>query len=217
MVETFILPENTEESGEEMPKVLIATLFSTEPVLIATHRLSPDRLFLLIDEKPTKEQEEGFKVIQDSIGKVIEVKKINVPKLDIVAVCKRCVQLIDDQPEKDTVYVNITAGRKTVALGLLYAAYCRSDKVKKIAYNPEEDKKAVVYLPKLSFKLSESQKKILAYLEEKEFKNLTEFGGKIGLSTAMLYRSLNELKDMDLVELTDDGYKLTDAGKIARM
>lgn len=219
MVEKLITKEEIGNNEvEEVPKVLIATLYNVDPVLLASHRLSPDRLILLIDEKPTKEQENSLELMKKSLGKVIDIKKYKVPKLDIVEVTKRCVELIDMQPDNDIIYVNLTSGRKTVALGLLYAAYCRSDKVKKIAYNPEEDKKLVVYLPKLSFKLTESQKKILEGIECHEFTNLTGFGKKIGLSTAMLYRALNELKDMDFVFVGDDNeWKLTDAGKIARL
>ena len=35
-------------------KVLIATLYNPDPVLLASMRLSPDRLVLLIDKKPDK-------------------------------------------------------------------------------------------------------------------------------------------------------------------
>mgnify|MGYP005854524065 CR=1 FL=1 len=47
-----------------MAKVLIATLYSPEPVLLAANRLGPDRLILLVDQKPDKEQEKSYKLIQ---------------------------------------------------------------------------------------------------------------------------------------------------------
>ena len=99
---------------------------------------------------------------------------------------------------------------------MLFAAYARHDRVKKIAYNPEEDKSAVVYLPRLSFKLSESEKKVLEAIGNDTYENPVELSKKVDLSTAMLYRSIDELKDMDLVT-TEGGLKLTDAGKIARL
>ena len=55
-------------------KVLIATLYSPEPVILATTRLGPERLILLVDKMPNKEQEASVKLIQDSLGKVIDVK-----------------------------------------------------------------------------------------------------------------------------------------------
>ena len=197
-------------------KVLIATLYSHEPVMLATTRLSPDRLILLIDKEPSKEQNDSLKLIQDSLGKVIEIKSVKTEVYDIVKIAEKCVEIIDMQPKDDLIFVNITSGRKTKAIGLLFAAYARHDKVSKIAYNPEEDKTSVIYLPRLSFKLTDSQKKILEELEKNSYNNITELASKIDLSTAMLYRAIDELKDMDLV-IIDDGLKLTDAGKIARL
>ncbi|MDO8563671.1 MAG: CRISPR-associated CARF protein Csa3 [Nanoarchaeota archaeon] len=197
-------------------KVLIATLFSPEPVILATTRLGPERLYLLVNKEPTKEQEASIKLIQDSLGKVIDVKIKKTDTYDIVQIAKDCVDLIDAQPNEDTIYVNITSGRKTQAIGLLFAAYARHDKVKKIAYNPEEDKSSVVYLPRLSFKLTESEKKILDEVGNGKYESVGDLAKKIDLSTAMLYRAIDELKDMDLIS-TEEGIKLTDAGKIARL
>ena len=197
-------------------KVLIATLYNPDPVILAATKLGPDRLILLIDKKPTSEQEESLKIIQNSLGKVLEVKSIKTDVYDIVEVARKCVEIIDMQPKDDSLYVNITSGRKTKAIGLLFAAYARHDRVKKIAYNPEEDQSSVVYLPKLSFKLTESQKKILEYLDEGEYESISDLSKKIDLSNAMLYRAIDELKDMDLIT-TEEGLKLTDAGEIARL
>ena len=206
-----------QEGGNDMgKKVLIATLYSPEPVILATTRLGPERLILLVDKEPSSEQEKGLKIIEDSLGKVIEVKVVKTDVYDIVSIATKCVEVIDLQPKDDSIYINITAGRKTKAIGLLFAAYARHDRVKKIAYNPEEDKSSVVYLPRLSFKLTESEKKILEYIDSGKYENTSELAKKIDLSTAMLYRAIGELKDMDLIT-DDDTLKLTDAGKIARL
>lgn len=205
-----------DQKGDLMgKKVLIATLYSAEPVIFAVTRLGPDRLILLIDKTPNPEQAKSLKLIQDSLGKVIEVKSVKTDVYDIVSVATKCVEVIDMQPDDDRIFVNITSGRKTKAIGLLFAAYARHEKVKKIAYNAD-DKSTVVYLPRLSFRLSESQKKILEYVGEKEFKSIGDLANKVDLSKAMLYRAIDELKDMDLL-FTDDGIRLTDAGKIARL
>jgi len=197
-------------------KVLIATLYSPEPVLLATTRLGPERLILLVDKTPNKDQDKAIKLIQDYLGKVIDVKIVKTDVYDIVEIAKECVKIIDMQPKEDHIFVNITSGRKTKAIGLLFASYARHERVSKIAYNPEEDKNSIVYLPRLSFRLTESQKKILEQLGEGNFDSIGELAKKVDLSTAMLYRALDELKDMDLVT-TESGIKLTDAGKIARL
>ena len=46
--------------------------------------------------------------------------------------------------------------------------------------------------------------------------DLVKLAEKIGISKAMLYRNIDELRSMDLI-ITEDGLELTDAGKIARM
>lgn len=201
-----------------MPKVLIATLYSPDPVLLAANRLGPDRLILLIDQKPDKDQEKSYKLIQESLGRVVDVKKVKTEVYDIVKVAEKGVEIIDMQPKDDEIFVNVTSGRKTKALGLLFAAYARNDRVKKIAYNPEEDKNSVIYLPKLAFKLTESQKKVLETLVEKDYSkmSLTDLADKIGISRAMLYRNVDELREMGYVS-TEDGLILTDAGRIARL
>ncbi|MFH1510814.1 MAG: CRISPR-associated CARF protein Csa3 [Candidatus Woesearchaeota archaeon] len=197
-------------------KVLIATLYSPEPVLLASTRLGPDKLILLIDKHPDKEQEAALKLIQDSLGKVIDVKPVKTDVYDIVKVAAKCVEIIDLENKEDHIFVNITSGRKTKAIGLLFAAYARHERVSKIAYNPEEPGAGVVYLPRLSFHLTESQKKVLECLADKKFDSISDLSKEIELSTAMLYRAIDDLKDMDLIT-TDEGLKLTDAGKIARL
>jgi CRISPR-associated protein Csa3 len=219
-METYIneeLPIITEENKEEMgKKVLIATLFNPEPVLLATTRLGPERIILLVSKETTKEQESSIKLIQDSLGKVIDVKIVKIELYDIAEVAKEVVKIIDLEPDNNEIYVNITSGRKTQAIGVLMASYARHERVKKIAYNPEEDKGSIVYLPRLSFRLTESQKKILDELGKKKYESMSELSNKIDLSTAMLYRAIDELKDMDLVS-AENGIELTDAGKIARL
>src|SRR3989344_9359917 len=89
-------------------KVLIATLYSVEPVMFAVTRLSPDRLVLLIDKSPNKEQEKSLGIIQESLGNVIDVKTIKTEVYDIVKVAEECVKVIDMQPKEDLIYINIT-------------------------------------------------------------------------------------------------------------
>jgi CRISPR-associated protein Csa3 len=206
-------PQNEEIMGK---KVLIATLYNPDPVILASTRLGPDRIILLINKESTKEQETAVKLIQDSLGKVIDVKTVKIDVYDIVEVAKKSVEVIDLQPAEDHIFVNITAGRKTQAIGLLFAAYARHERVSKIAYNPEEDKSSIVYLPRLSFNLTESQKKILEELSKKKYESIADLANKIELSNAMLYRAIDELKNMDLVS-TENGIELTDAGRIARL
>ena len=204
-----------EEVLKEKKKVLIATLYSHEPVMLAITKLSADKVILLVDREITEKQKKSLETIKNAFGKGLDIKADKTHVYDIVEVASKCVKLIDEQDKDDLIYINITSGRKTKAIGLLFAAYARHDHVKKIAYNPEEGDR-VIYLPKLSFKLTESQKKILETVEKNEYKSIVDLADKIELSTAMLYRAIDELRDMDMISIKN-GLALTDAGKIARL
>ena len=194
-------------------KVLIATLYSPDPVLVAANRLGPDRMYLLTDKESSKEQEKSLELLKGSLGRVIDIKEVKTEVYNIVEIARKTVDLIEMQPKDDEIYVNITSGRKTKAIGLLFGAYARISRIKKIMYFPEEKDSEPVLLPKLQFNLNESQKKILETLESGKFDNYVELSEKVDISRAMLYRTIKELEDMGLVE----GVKLTDAGKIARL
>jgi CRISPR locus-related DNA-binding protein len=196
-----------------MAKVLIATVYGPNPVLVAANKLGPDRLILLVDEEPSKEQEKSIDLIKNSLGRVIDVKVVKTAVYDIVDIARKATEIIDMQPKEDTIYVNVTSGRKTKAIGLLFGAYARVSRVKKIAYNPDEKDSSPIYLPKLYFQLTESQKRVLEYIEVGKFTNLMDLSEKVDLSRAMLYRNIKELEEMGMVE----DLKLTDAGKIARL
>ncbi len=201
-----------------MAKVLIATLYNPNPIFVASNRLGPDRLILLLSKNPPKEQKESYKLISESLGRVVDVKKVEIDMYNIVEIAKKAVEIIDMQPKNDDIYVNITGGRKTQALGLLFAAYVRNHVIKGIAYNPEEDKTAVVWLPKLCFKLTDSQRKVMEILikEDTSCCSYTDLAEKVGISRAMFYRNIEELKNQGYLNV-DDGLKVTDAGYISML
>jgi len=198
-------------------RVLIATLYGAEPVLMAIARLGVERVVLLIDFKPDEIQQEALEKIKNSLGKAVRIETLKTSNYDIVEIASKCVELIDLKAKDEEIHINITSGRKTKAIGLLFAAYARHDYVSRISYYPEEQEIAsVVYLPKLSFKLSRSQKMILEALEKGKYKTIKDLSKKVKLSTAMLYRAIDELRDNDFVAV-DGEIKLTDAGRIARL
>ncbi len=196
-----------------MAKVLIATLYNPDPVLLSANKLGPDRLIILIDKEPNLKQEESLELIKKSLGRVIDVKVVRTEVYDIVKIAEKAVEIIDMQPAGDEIFVNITSGRKTKAIGLLFAAYARSSSVKKIVYYPEEKSLDPIYLPKLSYNLTESQKKVLEFLDSGSYKNILDLSKQVDISRPMLYRNIKDLEDMGLIE----DLKLTDAGKIARL
>ena len=77
-----------------------------------------------------------------------------------------------------------------------------------------------MWLPRLSLHLSEKEKMILEKLDTGKFDSIKDLADKLGekntLSTAMVYRAIDALKDMDLL-VTEPKLELTDAGRIARL
>lgn len=196
-----------------MTKILIATLYVFEPIIASATKMSADRLILLIDKNPDKKQLESLEILKKSLGSVMEITTVETEVYDIVKVAKETVKIIDLLSDKDEIYVDITAGRKTKALGLLFGSYARTDRIKKIMYVKEEDK-SIVSLPKLSYSITPGQYKIVHYLHKNSIVSMIDLANKIDISRAMLYKHIKELKDMDVVENTKEGLQLTDYGRI---
>jgi len=196
-----------------MTKILIATLYVFEPIIASATKMSADRLILLIDKKPDKKQLESLEILKKSLGSVMEITTVETEVYDIVKVAQETVKIIDLLSDKDEIYVDITAGRKTNALGLLFGSYARTDRVSKILYVKEEDK-SIVSLPKLSYAITPGQYKIVNYLHKNSIVSMIDLSKEIDISRAMLYKHIKELKGMDVVENTKEGLQLTDYGRI---
>ncbi len=188
---------------------LLSTVYGPDPVFVAANKLGPDKIILFVDSIPDKQQETSVALLKSSLGRVIDIEVVQTAVYDTLEIARIVAEVIEKQ--KDKVYINITSGRKTKALGVLFGAYARSEKVKKIIYYPEEKGLPPVYLPILQFSLTDSQKKVLSQLAQGEVESLTALSEKAEVSRAMLYRNIKELEDKGLVE----NLRLTDAGKMA--
>ena len=218
-MERFINELNgTEEGGKNM-KILISTLFNADPVLLACTKLSPDKLILLVSDEPDETIKKSLELIKNSLGRVLEVSTVKIPQYDIVKIASKVVDTIDSVHLDGDIIINITSGRKTQSMGVLFGAYARSSHVAKIAYYPEGDKKGqVVYLPILSTKLTDSQDRIMIAIKSNKIASHKTIAEATGLSTGMVYRAIDDLIKQGLVEKTEDeGIILTDAGIIARL
>ena len=198
-----------------MARILVTTTYSADSIILAITRLSVDRVYLLIDKKPDQTQASAIELINKTFGSVVEIKERKVELYDFVSIAKTVVDMLDDISRKEEIYVNITPGRKTQAIGVLFGCYARPDYVKKIFYVPESTKEMIT-LPILRFDISPSQKEVLDNIEKIDTpKALAE---EVDTSKAMLYRNIKILYDRGFIEPKDgQGYKLTDAGKIAKL
>jgi CRISPR locus-related DNA-binding protein len=204
-----------EIQNNNMARVLITTTYSSDSIILAITRLSIERVYLLVDKKPEGLQKETIDLINKTFSSVIEIKEKKIELYDFVEVAKTVTDLIDAISRKDEIYINITPARKTQSLGLIFGCYARPKYVKRIFYITEETNDMIT-LPILSFDITDSQKEVLDNIEKIDTsKALAE---EVETSRAMLYRNIKELLDRGFIEPKEkEGYKLTDAGKIARL
>ena len=160
--DTFLEDSNQEGS---MARVLVTTTYSSDSIILAITKLSIERVYLLIDKKPDDTQKATLDNINKTFGSVIEIKEKKIELYDFVDVARAITDLLDVISDKDEVYVNITPGRKTQALGVLFGCYARPIKVKKVFYVPEGTKDMIT-LPIMHFDITDSQKEILDNIEK---------------------------------------------------
>ena len=199
-----------------MVRNLLATIYSYEPIIATATKISAEKLFLLIDNHPDDKQRKSLELIKQSLGSVLDIETIPTDVYDIVQVAQQSVKLIDSFSEKEEIFIDITAGRKTKALGLLFGSYARSDRIKRIFYVREESRK-IINLPKLSYNITSGQTKIINYLLTNNISSMIDFAQKLDISRAMLYKNIKDLKNMDIIEETKEGFQLTDYGRIVAL
>ena len=196
-----------------MAKVLLATIYKFEPIIASATKSGADRLILFVDKEPDERQQRSLDIIKKSLGTVLEITTVAIELPDIFEVAGEAVKVIDLLSDKDEIYVDVSAGRKTKALGLLFGAYARTNRIKRIMYVKEEDK-SIISLPRLSYSVTSGQRKVVMHLLNHEIHSMSQFARKIRLSKAMLYKHIRELKKMDVIEEEKNGLKVTDYGKV---
>jgi CRISPR-associated protein Csa3 len=192
---------------------LISTIYTLEPVIVCVTRLSPSKLILLTEEGAVEKKLRSEQTIEDTFGKIIEIQKKNTSLYDPVRVAQDVAKLIEEEHSQGNhVMINVSGGRKPQAFGALFGAYTRSDMVKRIVYVTEEDN-LIIDFPILSFNISNTKKVILEHIES-GMSSVQDIAIGVGISKGMAYNHLRELKAMGYIK-DEDGYKITDAGKIA--
>ena len=192
---------------------LISTIYALEPVIVCVTRLSPSKLILLTEEDTAEKKLQSENNIEATFGKIIDIEKKITSLYDPVRVAKDVANLIEEEHAKgNNIMINVSGGRKPQAFGALFGAYTRSDMVKRIVYVTEEDN-TIIDFPILGFNISDTKKVILELIQAGT-SNVYELGKGVGISKGMAYNHIRELKAMGYIT-DDDGYTITDAGKIA--
>jgi len=193
---------------------LISTIYSLEPVIICVTRLSPSKIILLSEEGAPEKKVQSEEMIEKTFKNALEVEKKYTSVYDTVRVAKDVAELIEQEHGRGSqVIVNVSGGRKPQAFGALFGAYARNDMVQRVVYVTEEDS-FMIDFPVLSFNLSETKKLILEEIQ-KGVSSVPQIAATAGISKGMTYNHLRELKSMGYIADGENGYIITDAGRIA--
>ncbi|MDD4497897.1 MAG: CRISPR-associated CARF protein Csa3 [Methanosarcinaceae archaeon] len=194
--------------------ILISTIYSLEPVIVCVTRLSPSKIILLTEEGANEKKVQSEETIEQTFKRAIEVEKKITSLYNTVQVAQDVADLIEEEHAKgNQVIVNVSGGRKPQAFGALFGAYARNDMVQRIVYVTEEDN-LIIDFPVLSFNISNTKKIILEQIHE-GVSSVSKIAENVGISKGMTYNHLRELKSMGYINDGDNGYMVTDAGKIA--
>jgi len=201
--------------NDRKKNALISTFFRfTAPVTKGIQRIPVDKNLILYDPQITKK--ENFQELKNLLdGFEINYEIIHIPAYDIVQICKIVKNLIDDLHEKGyEITCNVTGGRKTIFAGVLYAAYQRIGKVKKLFYMAQETD-AIIELPIVSWELKPKQRQILELFSKNPELKIEFFKSEVNLSKPMIYTHIKELKNLGLLtQITRARYEVSLAGKL---
>lgn len=192
-------------------KVVISTLYSFEPVIAGTVMLGANQLILLKDLTHSKQQKEAEERIIAALGDYVKIETVKTATYDIFQVSSDVVSLIDSFDDTTDIYLNVSAGRKTKSLGLMFAGYARSERINKIVYITKENKELIT-LPNIPFDVSEKHKKILSHFIDPKTQSLKEIYKSTGISRATLFLILKEFKRKGFL---DENNNISTAGRIA--
>lgn len=206
---TFI--NNKSLLGYKLEKtIIIATVYSYEPVISSVTQLGAKKLIMLIDKEPDDKQKNAIKEIKNNLEKYVDLEFVKTDVYDIVKIASDCIKIIDGIGPEKKIMLNVSAGRKTKAFGLVLAGYARFSRIKQIFYVTKESKEIVI-LPKLCFNLNKSQNKILNFFNTNDTRGIIKVYHELNMSKSMYYKTHGQLVSMGLIFEN----KITDAGKIA--
>lgn len=195
-----------------MTHTLISTIYSLEPVMFCITHFSPKKIVLLVDEESNEKQSEAVRMLNETVGKVLEMELKKTSLYDVVKIAEDAADVIWLEHEQNRkITVNISGGRKPQALGALFGCYARHNLVEKIVYVTEEDKQ-IIELPILNFGISKTKRRILEELK-KDGMSVRDLADKIDISRGMAYNHIRELREMGFIDL--DKLEITTAGKLA--
>lgn len=194
-------------------KILIATIYQPHAILTICNKFAIEKVIALTDAKPDNTMLDSIRIIEESLGKILIFKTQVTDLYNILSVASKIVSIIDEIPEKDEIYIDITSGRKPKSLGLLYGSYARANRIKQITYVQEENNQPIL-LPKMFYPINDAQLQILHIIKDNKEINTAGIAKKIKFSRGLVYRYIKELTEINVITKDVEQIKLTDFGEI---
>ncbi|MHA1269199.1 MAG: CRISPR-associated CARF protein Csa3 [Candidatus Helarchaeota archaeon] len=190
-------------------KILLCTLAHKPNVVINTIRLFGGDKLIIIHGEPDKKTQESIYILKQSIpNSLIPSEFIKVNHYDILNTIKTVKNILKREFSPNTqIFVNISGGRKTLALATQYACYIEFNLIDKLFYLTEENNE-VIDLPILPWKLSKSKKNILLLINSGLY-NTKKIADKLHISHSTAYKHINELIDTEYLLKSSDIFILT--------
>ena len=192
-----------------LKKVLLLTTYSnSDAVVICVTRFKIDKLLLLTDNNPSDIQTKVLTKIREMFGGFIEIEAPVIPRYDLYTIVKTTLNLLKKHNNDYEILINVSGGKKTQALGVIYAASVLPDAVKKIIYVIEETNE-IIELPVFSFNLSKIKTTILKKIADGY--KVPKIAEELNISKSMVY---SHIRDMRKKRFLDQKNNLTLAGRI---
>ncbi|MBU0460287.1 MAG: ArsR family transcriptional regulator [Nanoarchaeota archaeon] len=188
--------------------ILITTIYKASSVIQAIKRFSPKKVYFVIDEPLDDVRKNSILMVKDLFPEIQYGENIKTKIYDIVNIARECIKTIEKEKE-NKIFVNISEGRKTMSIGVLFGSYVMKKYIDSVYYIMEETNQPI-QLPLIDLKVSEKKEMILKAIE-KGLDSVTELEKEVDIKASNLYVHLKELRDGGF--LTKDT-KLTEMGKI---
>lgn len=189
-------------------RILITTIYKASSVIQVIKQFSPKKIYFVIDEPLDDVRKNSIAMIKDLFPELEYGKEIKTKIYDIVNIAHECIKTIEKEKE-NTIIINISEGRKTMSIGVLFGSYVMKKYVDSVFYIMEETNQPIK-LPLIDLKVTEKKEKILKAVD-KGMESISDLEKEVDMKAATLYVHLKELRDEGF--LTKDT-KLTEMGKI---
>ncbi len=203
-----------------MVRVVVSSACNSEAIVACITQFRPSILYVLnlLAEGKLGAVSSYLGAVEKAFKNVVEVRHVSFEAKDVVCVAEEFVKLVDGFPKNFQVILNLDKCVSCeVALGLMFGAYARHDRISRICFYLSGEKKLLM-LPKCQYYLTKSERRFLEEIGKQPLRSCVNLHGiykKIGLSKAIVYKNINRLKQEGFIAEGDNGVYLTEYGKVA--